>query len=524
MSLEVIYHDVPVDTGTVTASGDGHSFCSYAVTNRRNYELTPHPPQATLEPDSWLLDGSFGLLGDWDMPEFWGAALSDEAGMLPETKLVLKTEKPCSATGITLRFWEETNQWCSRIRLCWYGRGVLLAEQTAYPTGADFVLERPVTGFDEVVLYLEQTSRPFRFPRVSFFGLGRRLRFGHEALSQVQLLQECDPTLCTLPADTMTVSLRQERYTLLPQENQPMELYRDGRLLATQFITQCRRESGNRYVFSCQSRIGLLEQPFPGSQCVNGAVEFLLDEILGMGNAVELHQDLPCYLTGALPKGTAREALQQIAFALGARVTTRGGGLQLQPLEREVTGSFKEDKIFAGIKVDSDPKLARVELTAHSYGTGQLQLLVKELSLEGRETVLTFHEPYAEFYVEGGEILESGSATLRLTGDIVSVWGIPFIHSRKLYTREGETSGEVLAVEEATLVNDENAPAVLERLFRAASARQKVTFDAVLDDQYPGQWVTVPSPWGETMEGVITAINARLTPNGQTANITVRAL
>ena len=166
---------------------------------------------------------------------------------------------------------------------------------------------------------------------------------------------------------TVDISDRKKR-ALLPQKNQPMHLYRNGQQIAAHDITDSSREAQQYYVFRCQSAIGRLEEDFPGGSYDSYPVDQLLGEILE-GFAFTLHEQFSEEtVTGFLPVCSRREALQQIAFAMGAVVTTQGDGtVHLTPPETAVSGSFEKSSIFTGAKVSREAQTAAVQLLSHSY-------------------------------------------------------------------------------------------------------------------------------------------------------------
>ena len=79
----------------------------------------------------------------------------------------------------------------------------------------------------------------------------------------------------------------------------------------------------------------------------------------------------------------------------------------------------------------------------------------------------------------------------------------------------------MLSVTDATLVGGKNAEKVLLRLWESAALCQKLTFDAVVKDQYAGQMVASADPWGGLIRGHITSMEWEFTNGGQTAHVTV---
>ena len=489
-------------------------------------------PWATLEPGVWTLDGSRELLPD--APEevgWWSRERSGEDGRFTNPPvIVIDFPDPYIATGLTFTFWPSTGQWCSEVKVSWYNGETLLDEVITYPDRASWILQRRVDSFDSIRVELRATNFPGQFAKLQQIQIGQTVIFGSDELTKVQLVNEVDPTFCNLPVDTMKIELRDRvGRAFAPQENQRMELYRDGQLLAAQYIVESSREARHYYTFSCQSVIGLLEDEYLGGVYRDKSVEELLDEILD-GRAYDLD---PVFagqtVTGYLPICTRREALQQLAFALGALVTTQGGdAVHLRPLPNAITGTFTPERVFSGAKVENAARIARFEVVAHSYlPSAKSTILLDNETLDGGDLFLTFDQPYYDYSVAGGTVIDSGENWIRITAaGAVTLTAKPYVHSTVRYARQNTAAtaverGNVVTVEEATLIHSGNVQSALDRLYSAGQLRQTLSQDAVVDQHYAGEWVSSVNPWGTLTQGILTAMDSALTQNGHTAAVTI---
>lgn len=525
MSLEVIYIDVPQGAQEAAAvTGPGQPFSQAQTVAAGAADI----PYATLEPFSWVLDGTRQLMGK-DADFWWSLEPSDAEGEF-EVPPVLEFSfpEPYTATGLSFSFWPSLGRWCSALTAAWYSGNTLLAEQTVYPDSPRWALQQTVEGFDRIRITLLATNTPYSFAMVQKITLGQTHHFTADALTAVGLLREADPTLCALTVDTMTVQLRTP-LQLLPQENQTMELYRDGTLLAVQYISESQRQGQLSYSISCQSAMGLLETQYLGGMYQAVPAEMLLADILE-GREFTLHSALAGQtVTGYLPVCTRREALQQVAFALGALVTTQcSRAVELSPLPEAVSGTLASGRVFSGARVESAPRLSRVTLTEHSYvPAGDVETLLDHEELHGEAILLTFDAPHCDYTISGGSITDSGANFVTVTADgAVTLTARPYQHTAIRHTRcyAGATAAQqsnVLTVEDATLVHSGNAQQVLSRLYAAGQLRQRLELDAVIAGHHAGQRVGAVSPWGTQLQGYIAAMDASLTHTGHTASVTI---
>lgn len=214
------------------------------------------------------------------------------------------------------------------------------------------------------------------------------LTFSGSALSDVNLVTEADPSLLKLTADTLSFTVVvEDGVTLDLAEGQRVELYKDGVLEHTQFIKDFERLGKNRYRLICQSRIGIMEEPFYGKIYTPGGplppstdwyygrmgntwmpARQLIDEVAAKAGCAVTYTDTTglrdTTVAGYLPICPQRDALQQAAFAAGLQVSTRDGALTLREVPTEVSGEFGSRDIFYGCRVKQLPRIHRIDLSS----------------------------------------------------------------------------------------------------------------------------------------------------------------
>lgn len=531
MSLQVHYMDAPVgaqETAAVTSTAS-----QPFGTAQQMVSGAPDLPWATLEPGSWALDGTGRLLPETSAElGWWSEQMSGEDGQFAQPPILsVSFPSPYTATGLTFRFWPSLGQWCSEIHISWYREENLLAETTAYPNGADWVLPFAVENFDRVDIRLLATNIPGRFAKLQQLQIGQTVVFLQDEIAGVSLLNEADPTLCRLTVDTMIVHLWDRRNrTLLPQKDQSIRLYRDGKQIASQYITDSNRDSRQNYTFRCQSAIGRLEDDFLGGIYARQPIQPLLREVLGEFPFTVDSVFADAVVTGYLPVCTRREALQQIAFVIGAAVTTQGDGtIRLFPPDTAVSGSFDGSSIFAGAKVSREAQTAAVQLLVHSYGkTDEQETLLDQESVQGENVLFLFSEPHHSYGLTGGTLVDSGENWVRITADgEVVLTAKKYQHTTSVRTKLNPLAtvaekGNVVTVEKATLIHSGNAEDVLQRLYACHTLQQVLEQDVVVAGHRAGQLVESPNPWGSKSVGYITKMESEFTGTGHTAAVTIR--
>lgn len=532
MSLEINYIDAPEgaqdDMNAFSERGNSIAKDESIVAGSRDIAY------ATLEPGVWKLDGTRKILPDTPEIGWWSMECSDCDGnfQTPPT-ISLKFSVPFSSTGFTLTFSPSTDQWCSCIRVSWYNGQSLLLEKNYYPDSANWILNETVESFDQVRFQLLQTNRPEQYAKIQRIEVGRTMLFGANELDNVRLVNEVDPSLCVLTADTMSFQIVDSHdRELIPQENQRIELIRNGALHAVQYIVSSTREAKNQYKITCQSVIGLLEDTFLGGMYESKPLEELALEILGTW-PFEIDSWFDgMTVTGYIPVCTQREALQQLAFAVGAVISTQGGQkIRFLPVPTTTTAKFTPSDIFLGGSVKTSPRVAKVQITSHAYVAADTeQTLIQNEEINGENVLITFDAPHHSYSITGGTITGSDVNWVAVTASgKVTITGKGYQHNTVVHTKRNPAAvakeqSNYIAVSEVMLINSDNAATALNRLFNVYQLRQVTEQEVVVNGQIAGEMAVSVTPWDSKTRGFISSMDSTLTQNGHTAMINIQGV
>lgn len=532
MSLEINYIDAPEGAQEdMTVFGEsGNSISNPALLQSGVSDI----PYATLEPGVWKLDGTMKIMPDVPKVGFWSRERSGEDGRFSAPpKITLKFPVPYSSTGLTLTFSPSTEQWCSELHVTWYNGQSLLMEGTYFPDEAEWTLNQSVESFDQMQIELRATNVPGHFAKVQKICIGRVMHLTGNELANVRLVNEVDPSLCVLTADTLNFTIIDRKgRELLPQENQKIELIKDDAIKAVQYIVSSTREAENQYKITCQSVIGLLEDTFLGGMYAGKPLEEVAAEILG-----EWAFEIDSYFSGVtvsgyLPVCTQREALQQLAFAIGAVISTQEGTkIRFLPVPTATTVKFRSSDVFLGGSVKTSPRVAKVQVHSHSYTESDTeQTLIQDEEVFGEDVLVTFDSPYHSYSITGGTITSCGVNWVRITADgPVTVTGKEYTHTSVVHTKRNPAAvakeqSNYIAVSDVTLIHSDNVQQALERLFNVYQLRQVTDQEVVVTDQAAGDLAVSITPWGSRTRGFISSMDSTLTQNGHTAKINIQGV
>lgn len=515
----------------------------------------PDVPWATLEPNGWPLDGTRRLIKSPENIGWWSRWRSNEQGVFedpPSIRINFGWAKPVSASGITFCFWPSLGQWCNAISVDWYyvepgdpnpdSNYECIFSSYEEPDSPNYFLNAPVDKFNFIDIHFQGTNVPGQFAKLQQLQIGRTLFIFQDEIVRVSLLNEVDPSACELTADEMTIEFRDKQNRSLDfRQDQRVELYQNERKIATQYIREITRLGETGYTLLCNSVIARLETEFLGGfyddaplmDLKSGADTSVLVDLLG---------DIPYNLTGGLedatisgylPVCTRREALQQIAFAIGAEITTALGVVNIQPIASDLknpTSAFDKGAILKSTLTNNAPP-AEIKVNYHQY----VQSNEKEILLEGVEAVdgavFSFSEPHWDYEIVGypaGVAIEAHDNWIKFVVELpttITLTGKKYVHYALCYGHDQEYAGKdnAVSVEAATLITYKNVKSVHDRLKYYYSLPNLIKGTVVVENGYAGDVVEMANPFGNDLTvGYITKMESEFTANGRTASIEVR--
>ena len=500
----------------------------------------------TLEDGAFLLDGTFALFPDDPAAEDMGLWSQEQSGAdgrfaVPPT-LTVAFSHAHTSLGVTLTFSEPTGDFCSALTIQWYGaNGALLAAQDFTPDNAVYFCERLVQDYYKLVLTFRSTNKPRRFLKLFKveYGLVENLKGGR--ITEASLLEEADPVSLTVSVNTFRFGFYADRrFDMLDMTGVYSVFQQQQRVHVRQRVDGVLRDMGVFYTdvpevedqravsIDCIDLVGVLDQTdYMGGLWLDGikAGGLLADIMRSAGAADDCEIDpalAGVTVKGYLPICTHRQALQQLAFALGAMVRcARGDKIRLvQPPARAGAVITPRDKV-AGHRQTQRPYVSGVEVYTHGYVLGGNSSELFKAACKAGEELVKFGSPAANLSCTGAAIIESGVnyAKLRVTAagevtltgrayeDQMSLGGSVYVASLPAGAR-----ANVKTVENVTLSADPQA--VAQRLFNFYQKRVEDTGDLFPVDAAAGDLVELQIKDGKTLTGIVESMDIDLTGGG----------
>lgn len=539
----------------VTARGDSAPSCTTAkpfCNLGRDLLLESVPSQnkyGTLESEQWLMDGSFSFFPEVPEQYFWGlwsTSQSDKSGVFADPPVLdITFTQDHSSSGLTLHFYSPTEDWASRVKIQWFGQdGGLIATALFYPNAVDYYCAKKVENYRRIRIHFLETNRPGRYLKLAGIDYGVYLHFSGHEIVEAHVLEECDPISSEISINTLNVSLynKEGRFSILNpegyfdvlQHKQKFTIWEDVKQDArsTSSVSYCMgtfylsdwSNSGDTLAdFSAVDSIGLLDgSPFDGGIYDTTAAE--LAEAILAGYSYTLDESLAAErVQGYIAAGTRREALQQLAFAIGAVVDcSRGELIRIAPAPSKASGMITYDrKLQDGSKVTLNPLITAVAVTAHRYLPGESTEELYRDTLDPGTYRVTFNAPavVGSLTVTGAELTESGVNLCTLTvaeASEVCVTGRKYADSTVVLKRTAanlppNVQDNELTVTDATLVDPSRAEAVAVRVLDHYAQRYEQNFSMVAGDEKLADRLIIQSFGGEMVRGMLTKLEFDLT-------------
>lgn len=514
--LKIVYYDTTYQGKEKVESIEGDiqsigEFETLLEENSLNY-----PDYALCLPNYSKLDGYYENMPE--TPEEMGyisKAVSDSEGSFNSNPtMTITLSDYVKSRGISLYQNDHSQDYADEINIKWYKDDEVVADEDFKPNDVDYLCVKQVDLYNKVVIEFKHTSKPYRYVFIRDFDFGIIRIFTEKEITDCGVFQEIDPISTELSINTMDFSLLNiNELDLDFQKSQKCKVYFDKNIIGMFFIKKGTRESQYKYSISTEDFISILDNNyhFGGIYANKNAVE-LINEIFE-GESIEVNIDdsfKDVTLTGYLPYDTKRNNLGQIALSIGAIVDTSfDDTLYIYPYPQTEAKEINEQEIYSdSLKINHGDIVTGVELIIHSYSeSNESQELFKD-TLVG-QTLVEFTEPMYNLSISGGTIdsYSVNHAYITGQGNEVILTGYKYSDDKQVIAMNNAyaiNDKKIMKVQDATLVNSNNAPTILNRLYEYYNNNQSLDLSMILDDYEVSDNVTIETYEG-TKKGIITS-------------------
>lgn len=324
-----------------------------------------------------------------------------------------------------------------------------------------------------------------------------KIAFGTVSLEQSLPLTE-------LGIDTFEAEVKCRDKSILDfEQNEPVHYFHRKQQVGIYYVQAIERVSPDHYAISSISTLGLLEQMnFYGGIYTGQTVQEVVAAICGNIPVIVKTNLQEIKLYGWIGICSARQALQQVLFAIGANLSTdHDGVLRIENLWDGISAVIPADQIYLdGNSVKQGAPVTAVTVLEHQYVPGaERRDLYDGTTTQGQR--IPFSDPADQLQAEGFSILESGANYAIVSAGSGKLTGCPYVHTTLEVTKT-VTNAHIKneeRIENATLVSLVNSNAVAERMAAYYSCRKTISTDVVLRREQPGQVVSICHPYDKKM-------------------------
>lgn len=503
-------------------------------------DLYDPPLYATAEHNQWLLNGDRDTALSASDARFpiYSSAIADEMGNIPAgTFLEAAFVNPHTSAGITVIGDTRTNTWANQITIEWLNAGGVIIESAEFePDRAIYFAAKPVADYYGVVVRFERMNKPH--VRVAVLGIryGLEYIFASDEIQTAEVVQEMSPISEVVISGrfNFTALSRGSSYDIFNSVGNFEVVQAGQRVVVSEMIDGTIKPVGAYYLeewdfskgvvlsFKCVDKIGMLEKDDSvgglfHEVSVLGVVGSLFS---GMDVDIYVHpevRDIP--ISGWFPIADYRAQLQYLAFAIGATVfVAPDGSIHIQPLSRTVKSFIEPTRKFIGQVVERRPVYTDIEVTAYSYvQEGSPAELLRETYKPGTYTVF-FDSPTYNLVVYGATLVSANVNHVRFT---VAAEGEVYIVGN-IYTQKMETARAsrvvplpggartFLNAEGCTVLSSTTAAFIAQNTYNYYNLTQRLTFDAVLEEEVIGDLVQVTMSEYNQILGTIVGMRINL--------------
>lgn len=388
-----------------------------------------------------------------------------------------------------------------------------------------------------------------------------------EQITNINITKESDVLSVSLIENNCDFELFvEETDELALDASLPFVIYHNDTVAMVTYLDDYKRKGKNKWTVSTSDAIGRLDLfEFEGDVYFDKPATELLTEIFGKTDVeFVLNADLEGILmSGRIPYTTCREALAQVLFAVGCFAYTpdtlqsEKPCIYISPYNSISLFAFLEipkSRVLSGTITSSRQKTTGVEVVEHDYEqNASISTTGGKWKWKGTpETALNgfalFEEPLYELHEgasapSGGEIVRSSANFVEVlyglrqyTGSAYTVLGKKYEHTTVINGKYSEAEeNHIVAIENKTLVNSDNAQSILDRCFEYYTKPQELTAKIVegkhvaedgtitYDETVTvGDIVTVPTDYQGTYTGRIIKEKYNLNGNIVIKEITVK--
>lgn len=529
--IKITYEDVPVgalEDSTVQIT-DKQSFSDLTLLKEDiNFDKIANP----CELNQTILDNT---QTDLDLVNtdiaLWTNSLTDSNCDFQNPPIITITfTQFFTSPGITFTFDPQNNLFCNVLTVSWYRNNELIETDDFEPNSAIYFCEKNVSLYDKIIVQFNSMNMPYSYLKLQRIDFGALREFTNSELAKVRIQEEISLISSELSINTLDFTINSSQNTdFVFQKKQKTKVKFDNDIIGTFFVSTSQRQSKSIWNVNCEDYVGLLDKiTFYGGMYQNKNVFELATEIL-QNIPFEMSQSLQNKtVSGWLPIDSARNSLLNLAFAIGAVVSTaRQNKIIIKELDSQAVQTFESTDIFTGDRFEIQDKATEIQLTEHNFAaaTEETELFKDET---GQNLLVQFSEPMHDLSIVNGSIVSSNAnyAVINANVDCV-LTGQKYLDSQKIISIKNQLITQsdpqkIITFSDCYLINSSNSQTIAQKIFDYYSDMQFGNIKLKAKDSTVGDKIEFPTSFMGDLQGAIEHLSFSLTGNEIVAEARVK--
>lgn len=433
------------------------------------------------------LDGTQRHLTKADLERNWGlwtrVTSAGDGNFANPPVLHIHFSKVHPGFGLTLHFSTQEDSYPSRVRAVWLLRGKVVFQSVFACKGYQLEIAKQAGDHNAIQLHFLSTKRAYRPVRLEAISFGKQLVWQDGEIQKLEVLEEIDPSGATLPSGTAHIQIR-PREELEEQllSRQPLEIQAGEEQFGLYFLEFPWRDvygDGQVLELNACDALGLMDhREFLGDMYRERKLTVLLNELfLTAFPTKKVSYQLDDSLqnetvSGWLPKGSCRTALQMICFALGASAQVRREGyIFIGPLPQEKALDLPAQEVYrqpAPPSVRPLLPVGKIQLVAKKFVFGTTAINVLDEQMAPGSYDIDFTQPMHAFTMIGCTLQTARAGGVRILvkeQGRVRLGGRAYSESHQVFTA-GQGEGDVVVYDGCGLLEARRAQDIAQRLWQ----------------------------------------------------------
>lgn len=341
---------------------------------------------------------------------------SEEAGIKITFPEIISETK-----GITITFDDLRGTYPKQIRIAYYNGVNVIAQADFAPNASRYYAEIEASNFNTIkIIVLKQNAKiGTKFSEIDF-GNGRI--YTSKDFESIEINKSFDESLLAIPISSATMIYRAKSAINVPfAKRQKVQISLAGVEQYSGYIIDIARVSETNWRIQIEDIISILEDVnYIGAYANTGKlmVNYLLaDACKTAGINCSISPDLAdAEMTGGIPNGTVRQAIQMLCLQIGARVLPKRDGIEIVPIETNNVKQLSDYRIRQGSSHESAEKTSELRLCYYTLKSGaeETRIAYKDCYPKDEGTIITFdfNKIYSKFRIQ--QTIHSGSGKMKV--------------------------------------------------------------------------------------------------------------